>query len=528
MIAKGMMKTISMLLMLTAVQVEVSLGETVPVWRFWSPVLLDHFYTANQTERDLLLHEYSDVWTDEGTAYGAHLAADDANMVPVYRFWSPPLTSHFYTASETEREFVQTDLSDFWTYEGIAFYVYPAGSQPPGTVAVHRSWSDLLGSHFYTADDFESFAVTNYWSSVWTDEGIAWYAEPAQDPAAAQIVSGPYLLWPATDSMTVMWETDIAAPSRVDYGVGSPTEAFVEDPNLVRRHKVELTDLAADTAYRYQVASGPAVSEVSSFATAPATPRPFRLAVYGDSRGDPDTYASVVAAMIESAPEIAIHLGDLVPAGRDYTQYGPEFFTPAAPMLATTPLLPVLGNHEYFGTGPLWYFHFFDLPYEAGWYAMTYGNARLVVLDTDLDFSPGSPQYEWLMSELTSQAYNQAVWHLVFFHHPPFSATVLHTDDRQVQTHLVPVLEAFDVDVAFQGHSHTYERYELNGVYYIVTGGGGSPLYDLVPDLTPPIRQFGRTVYHYCTIDVDPAAETLTVSAVDTTGEVFDTLELRR
>lgn len=527
-----MMKRICVLSILFAAQAGIALGETTPVWQFWSPVFESHFYTAEQAERDWLLAVHPDDWTYEGVAYNAYDSAEDANVAPVFRFWSPQLTSHFYTIDQTERDYVQTELSNFWTYEDIAFYAYPAGSQPPGAIPVHRFWSELLACHFYCVDDFELFATMNYIASVWTDEGIAWYAEPAQSDSTAEIINGPYLVRPDTNSITVMWESDTATTSRVDYGIGSLAEAFAEDTTAVRLHKVELTGLAADTAYLYQVTSGTAVSTIGSFTTAASATQPFRLAVYGDSRSDPNAHAKVVAAIIDSGPEAVIHLGDMNPEGR-YALWGPEFFTPAREMLRTTPLLPVPGNHDYNWNEPLWYFYFFDLPYGAGWYATTYGNTRLIALDTNADFSPGSAQYEWLVSELSSQAYNQATWHVVFFHHPAFTATSGyitaargHSDDAAVKTHLVPLFEDFDVDVTFQGHSHAYERYEHNGVFYIVSGGGGSPLYGLALDVIPPIRQFGRSVYHHCTIDVDPAAGTLTVTAVDNTGQAFDMLEL--
>jgi len=45
-------------------------------------------------------------------------------LVPVFRFWNG--SSHFYTASEVERDKLITTYSHIWIYEGPAFYVYPA------------------------------------------------------------------------------------------------------------------------------------------------------------------------------------------------------------------------------------------------------------------------------------------------------------------------------------------------------------------------------------------------------------------
>lgn len=522
------MKTIRILSMLVFVHAGTAAGATSPVWRFWSPVLSSHFYTISEAERDAVINVYGDVWIYEGAAYNAYLSPESPGLMPVYRFWSGRLGSHFYTINKAERDAVIRVYPHVWTYEGAAFYAYPAGSQPAGTLPVYRFWSGSLGTHFYTAGDAERFAVVNEMSCVWTDEGIAWYAYPAKSAAPVKIVKGPYLLRPASNSITVMWQTNVAADSRVNYGRASPAELSVARDDLCTLHKVELSGLARDTNYVYRVGSGGATSPVGNFTTAPGTDRSFRFAVYGDSRTYPDAHAAVVRSIINSSPEIVLHTGDIVTAGRDYGLWSGEFFAPARDLLLTTPIVPVLGNHDYGGTGPLWFFYFFDLPYQAGWFALTYGNTRFIGLDTDVGFSPGSPQYEWLLGELTSGAYGDATWHVVLFHHPPFTATVGHSDDANVRSQLVPLFESYGVDIAFQGHSHAYERYLHNGIYYIVTGGGGGPLCSIGPDDVPPIRQFGLSAYHHCVVAVNVAARTLTVAAVDNSGQTFDMVELHR
>jgi predicted phosphodiesterase len=116
----------------------------------------------------------------------------------------------------------------------------------------------------------------------------------------------------------------------------------------------------------------------------------------------------------------------------------------------------------------------------------------------------------------------------MIFHHPPFTSTAGHSDDVMVQRQLVPLFELYGVDLVFSGHSHAYERYLDHGIFYIVTGGGGGPLYELVPDVVPPIRQFGLSVHHYCLVDVDPRAGTLLLTAVDLNGRILDALKLSR
>ncbi len=101
-----------------------SVSNAVPVYRFWSKKNQGHFYTASEEEKNLVINKYSDdVWHYEGIAYYAY-PTPQPNSMPVYRFWSKKNQHHFYTASETEKNLVINKYDDYiWKYEGIAWYV---------------------------------------------------------------------------------------------------------------------------------------------------------------------------------------------------------------------------------------------------------------------------------------------------------------------------------------------------------------------------------------------------------------------
>jgi PhoPQ-activated pathogenicity-related protein len=147
-----------------------------PVYRFWSPVASRHFYTINQYEKNAVIDDYPDSWSYEGVAYHAHMSECDWGLQPVYRFWSGRLGSHFYTIDENEKEAVIANYPGVWSYEGVAFHAYPEGEQPAGTQPVYRFWSGSLGCHFYTTDEAEKDYVIAEYAYTWTYEGIAWYA----------------------------------------------------------------------------------------------------------------------------------------------------------------------------------------------------------------------------------------------------------------------------------------------------------------------------------------------------------------
>jgi len=347
----------------------------------------------------------------------------------------------------------------------------------------------------------------------------------AQPKLELRLLKGPYLQNVTRTSMVLMWETDQPSDSRVDFGQTADYASRAIDPALSTIHTVTLLGLQADTRYHYRVSStreGQTISSGdNSFQTAVAASTPFRFAVYGDSRSFPKDHAQVIEGIIDSHPRFVIHTGDFVSDGNEYDQWQRDYFDPSQPLLRTTPMYPCLGNHEQDAE---WYYCFFSPPSGGGrhdkqWYSFDYGEAHFAVIDTDVDFSPASEQYKWLRADLQS---SHAEWLFVVHHHPAFSSGS-HGGDKKVQQYLVPLYEQYRADVVFNGHDHLYERSHKDGVYYIVTGGGGAPLYPARK--TPnPNRQVSNMAHHFCTVDI--GGETTTLRACGE-GVVFDALVLR-
>lgn len=110
----------------------------------------------------------------------------------VHRFWSPLTSSHFYTISEAEVQTLLADYSWAWTYEGAAYRAL-ADDSDPRAVPVHRFWSPVAGGHFFTVNEAEVDELLANWTNVWTYEGVAFYAYPeGQQPADAYPV---YRFW---------------------------------------------------------------------------------------------------------------------------------------------------------------------------------------------------------------------------------------------------------------------------------------------------------------------------------------------
>jgi len=146
------------------------------VYRFWSPVTGTHFYTMSEDEKEKLLTQSTDVWTYEGVAFRAFPDDSDPDSRPVHRFWSNALASHFYTIDEEEVARLVDEYADVWAYEGIVFYAYPVDRHPPWARPVHRFWSNIRTTHFFTMSQAEADRLLDEYADVWTYEGIAWYA----------------------------------------------------------------------------------------------------------------------------------------------------------------------------------------------------------------------------------------------------------------------------------------------------------------------------------------------------------------
>jgi hypothetical protein len=57
------------------------------------------------------------------------------------------------------------------------------------------------------------------------------------------------------------------------------------------------------------------------------------------------------------------------------------------------------------------------------------------------------------------------------------------------------------VDIIFSGHDHDYERGDADGIKYVVTGGGGAPLYTVNERL--PFQLAFEPVHHYLRMRVE-------------------------
>jgi len=188
------------------------------------------------------------------------------------------------------------------------------------------------------------------------------------------------------------------------------------------------------------------------------------------------------------------------------------------PLFQSVPFQPTMGNHDESRQ------NFFAQWFPLGdpgktYYSFEWNGHYFIGLDTTINFAPGSPQYNFLKKTLSGWKDKSPIF--VYFHHPPFSGGK-HGSDLNVQRFLVPLFEEYGVDIVFSGHDHDYQRIgPINGILYIVTGGGGAPLYGV--ERNPAIKCF-RILHHYVVVQVD--GKTIKGAMKNEEGEVEDRFEL--
>lgn len=151
------------------------------------------------------------------------------------------------------------------------------------------------------------------------------------------------------------------------------------------------------------------------------------------------------------------------------------------------------------------------------WTVRQWGALDLVFLDSNQVTS--LPQAAFFLDAMRSSSRPT----VVVLHHPPFSCT-----HREATTDVVEQWVAIldqDVFLVLAGHDHSYQRFEHNGVQYVVTGGGGAalqPLQECSPD--HPERLAASESHHFLVLTQSEGV--LNLRALDVDGRQIDSISI--
>ncbi len=335
----------------------------------------------------------------------------------------------------------------------------------------------------------------------------------------SQIRIGPYLSWDDSTNTTIRitWHSFSNDTNLLVLGIDSLTDTL-RDSVPTRVHSFKLTDLNPGTCYIYKVIGSSYFSSTYSFKTSSSNPDSVVFAVFGDTRSNANAHSMVVNAIIQVNPEFALNTGDLVSNDGNASEWY-SFFHIERDLLHDVPLMPCLGNHDY---PPDNYFSFFYLPENEEYYSFEYGNVLFVALNTEA--RNYSTQRTYLENKLREASYDPNKWLIVYFHRPPYSWGG-HGSDPLVRSAFCDVMENYGVKLVFNGHNHFYQRtVPINGVTYIVTGGGGAPLYN--PGWSSLVA-YAEACYHFVLVKATQNELSVkTIRAND--GAVIDSFTIHR
>ncbi len=221
--------------------------------------------------------------------------------------------------------------------------------------------------------------------------------------------------------------------------------------------------------------------------TTPPAGQSFTLAVAGDGAGGM-VNAGQVAALIDSwDPNLFLYLGDVYEDGT-YTELYNWYGTSSTFFGQFNAIAdPAIGNHEYRDGGTAkGYFDYWDnVPNyysfdAAGWHIISI-NSNCVRIG---GCHAASPQYQWLAADLAA---HPNVCTIAFYHHPVYFVGPI--DDPQNMTAMWSLMAQNGVDLVFNGHDHSYQRWKAldstgavasGGVTEFVVGGGGHGIQEFV------------------------------------------------
>jgi hypothetical protein len=285
-------------------------------------------------------------------------------------------------------------------------------------------------------------------------------------------------------------------------------------------HVARLTRLTPGRHYNYTVEGDSGALATGRFRAAPAGASKFTFAVVGDF-GSGTSNETAVASLIQSwHPDFVLTVGDnAYPLGLK-ALLDEDIFHPYAAVMRESAWFPALGNHDVAVDGGRPELEAFHSLGKGRWYRFTWGNAAVVVLDSDTSVAAGSPQLRFARTALARRScFRFADWH-----HPPWDP-LGRPFSAAIGRNIVPLAQRDGVQVVFVGHLHAYARSgRHHGVVYVAVGTGGASLSFDARKLEIPLARIVQGRFGALRVDVTGRTARFRYETVD--GKVRDRFHL--
>ena len=228
----------------------------------------------------------------------------------------------------------------------------------------------------------------------------------------------------------------------------------------------------------------------------------FNIAVAADWGCEEDT-EKTAENIQEKNPELVIAAGDL-----SYEESADCWFEIIEPFKSKMKI--AMGDHEYSDTsgGEKGVIDQYLKPLNLikTYYSFDMNNVHVTVMDPYIDYDPGSPQYQFIESDLKTASTNPKIdWTFVVESVPIYTSASDHTADSTIRDIYHPLFDKYGVDLVFTSDNHNYQRtfpinyngngdssnnpiiatkdstsYNIDsGVIYLIIGTAGRSLYEI-------------------------------------------------
>ena len=318
--------------------------------------------------------------------------------------------------------------------------------------------------------------------------------------------------------------------------------------------EVKIEGLKPKTLYAYRVGNTKFKSEWHQFTTASDKESPISFLYVGDAQNYIlELWSRVIRNAFKEAPnaDFFIHAGDLVNLAHDESEWN-EWFAAGSFIHSQIPSIAVPGNHEYQGADKnqpragrelsIQWESQFSFPkngpkgLEETCYYIDYPNLKVIALNSNVKIKL---QANWLKKVLAT---NNKKWTVVTYHHPVFSAST-GRDNAELRKYWKPLFDEYNVDLALQGHDHTYARGAVfknpnqlerdgkskivKGPVYVVSVSGGK-MYSLSKqgwdEFGAKREKAGEQIQLFQHISID--GNLLKYKSFTPTGRLFDSFQI--
>lgn len=491
----------------------------------------------------------------------------DANISAV-----APVKMQFCAQANADHVLTGSGVARFWLInyrQDMVFVLMRGGMDTP--VAVARSDTvrvlnpnEPLQGHLARTQD-PSEMVVQWTSHNSSRPEVRWGPSHGTKPSHMTFRDLPYT---ATASSSSYSREDMCGSVAASVGWMEPGS----------QHHALLTGLQSGRRYSYSFGDEAwGFSQVFSFMAAPLPDESTHILATADvGTCHVDGSNSLMGNMLASlntttrlaaeGPEFSLllHNGDLSYA-EGFSSEWDNFFHQMAPVASSMPYMVAVGNHERDWPGaPFDRWQVDDsggecgVPYERRllmptqgqdqpWYSFRHGPVHFIQYSTEHFFTPGSAQYDWIVSELQRVDRSVTPWLVLGGHRPIYISSTNHDlpDGDQVvaqglRSALEPLLMRFKVDLTLHGHHHTYQRTcpvvnetcvglgsggHALGPVHVVMGNGGAPLSMNIQNPPPRFLVKSQPWWGYLRLHVSTTE--LHVEAVsDDTGGLIDEFKL--